>query len=179
MHQGVSLREEAKKAAGRMGGKSDRIHSGHTRAWKDLRAEIIGHFPGATNDDLGKGVLAGEERPGPQDAVTEIYALMAKNGASSVNGEVAKGMYDYLSNVTHPTLYPSRQITSWVEHPDNPGELFARLELAVGDVEKEMAVAVRAYYQVLSYVTSFYGWDRSVFDDFDAEVAKVLPHVFR
>ncbi|WP_182524289.1 hypothetical protein [Nocardioides dongkuii] len=87
-------------------------------------------------------------------------------------------MYDYLSIVTHPTLYPSRQMTEWLPHPEHLGELFAQLTLDVSDVEKEVSAAVLAFYQALSYVTSFYGWDLSVFGRFRAEVERSLPNAF-
>jgi hypothetical protein len=77
--------EQAKKAAGRMGGKEDAIHKTHEQTWKGLRAEIIGRFDGASKEDLGKGVLCAEKRPGPQDAVTDMFDLLEMNRASSIN----------------------------------------------------------------------------------------------
>jgi hypothetical protein len=170
--------EEAKKAAGRMSGKGSVSHARYEKGWADLRTEIMGRFPGVTKADLGKRLLNGEQLPGPQAAVTAMYDFLSKHGASSLDGAVAEGVYDYLSNFTHPTLYPSRQITTWVLDPAHPGEVFAQLNLSVEQIEREVTVAVLAYYQALSYVTSFYGWDRSVFDDLDAKVARMLPAAF-
>lgn len=169
--------EEAKKAAGRMGDGSE-IHQDHVQAWTQMRAEIMSRFPGSTKEAIGKGSLAGESFPSPQAAVSQMYDLLANNNASSIDGDVAKGMYDYLSNVTHPTLYPSRQMTEWLPHPNHPGELFAQLTLDVSDVEREVSAAVLAFYQTMSFVTSFYGWNRSVFDRFRAEVERSLPNAF-
>jgi hypothetical protein len=171
--------EEAKKAAGRMGGKETGIYKQQLKAYTDMRAEIVGRFGGATKEDVGKGLLCGQTRPKPHEAVIDMYALLEKTGVSTVTSEASKGMYDYLSNVTHPTLYPTRQLTQWVTHPDDPNEVVAQLSLEVSSVEREVVVAMQAYFHVISYVTSFYGWGTEVFDKLQAEWKKVLPGTFR
>jgi hypothetical protein len=113
--------EEGKKNAGRMGGKTSQGYLDAKAEYDGLKAEIVARFVGATVEDLGKYTLVGETLPRLEDAVVAMYDLFHRTLGSSIDAEAARGMYGFLSNMTHPTLYPARQLRVWVKdqaHPD-------------------------------------------------------------
>jgi hypothetical protein len=100
--------EEARKAAGRLFGKSTDVYKARDKTYKHLKAETTGRFPGTTTDDLGRWMLGGQTSAKLGEAVTWMYGLLEKHASSTVTDKMSQGIYDYLSNVTHPTLYPAR-----------------------------------------------------------------------
>jgi hypothetical protein len=170
--------EGAKMAASRMGGKESEPYIERARMWLELRAEILYRFPGATKLDLaeeGGRELAGERLISPSGGVTSMFEFLERQAGSTITERMALGMYDFLSNSTHPTLYPSRQRRLWVEHPSHPGEHVALEKVELAFVRKQAAVAVVAYYNALTYVTSYFGWSTSVCDTLTARIDKSLP----
>jgi hypothetical protein len=171
--------EEARKAAGRLGGKSTAAYRDQDKNYKDLKAEIFGRFPGVTHEDLGRWRLNGLTLAKPGQAVTWMYALLEKGAGSTVTGKMSEGIYDYLSNVTHPTLYPTRDLREWVPSPDHPDELVAILQVETDFVERQTVAAVLAFYNAMSYVTSFFGWTTEVHDQLTEAVDRLLPSALR
>ncbi len=170
--------EEAKTAADRMGGKASAPYIERAKMWRDLRADILHRFPGATKLDLSKEdgrVLAGERLPSPSSGVTAMFELLEREAGSAITAQVALGMYDFLSNATHPTLYPSRQRRVCIEHPKHPGEHVALEQVELSFVRKEATVSIVAYYNALTYVTSFFGWPTDVCNALTASIDKTLP----
>lgn len=171
--------EEAKKAAGRLGGKSSESHKEREQTYRALKAEIVGRFSGTTVDDLGRGKLGGQTMAKVGEGVTWMYELLEKKADSKITSKMAEGVYDYLSNVTHPTLYPTRDLREWVPSPDHPGELFAILRVETDFIERQTGAAVLAYYSALAYVTSFFGWNTEAIDQLAQVVDRLLPGVFQ
>ncbi|MFI6779844.1 hypothetical protein [Micromonospora sp. NPDC050276] len=167
--------EEAKKAAGRLGGKSTSLHKKLDKTYKDLKAEIVRRFPGTTPDGLSRWMLGGQTLAKPGEAVTSMYGLLEKNAGSTVTSKMSEGIYDLLSNVTHPTLYPTRELRAWVPSPDHPDELVAILHVETDFVERQTIAAVLAYYNALSYVTSFFGWSTDIHNQLTEAIDRLLP----
>jgi hypothetical protein len=170
--------EEAQMVAARMGGNESETLVARAGIRIALRSEILDRFPGASKTDLAKEggrTLAGERLISPSAGVTSMFELFERQAGSTITKRTALGMYDFLSNATHPTLYPSRQRRMWVEHPSHPGEHIALERVEVGFLKRQAAVAVVAYYNALSYVTSYFGWSRGVYDTLTARIDTVLP----
>lgn len=170
--------EEAKTAAGRMGGKSSAPYVERARMWSELRAEILDRFPGATKDDIDKKdgrELAGEQLISPSGGVTSMFELLEREVGGTITARMALGMYDFLSNSTHPTLYPSRQRRVWIEHPSHAGEHVALEMIELSFVRKQATAPVVAYYNALTYVTSYFGWPTDVCDALKSHISKTLP----
>jgi hypothetical protein len=167
--------EEARKAAGRLGGKSTDMYKERDKTYKDLRAEIVGRFPGAALDGHGRWNLGQQTLARPGEAVTWMYRLLEEHAGSMVTSKMSEGIYDYLSNVTHPTLYPTRDLREWVPSPDHPGELVAILRVETDFVERQTEAAVLAYYNALSYVTSFFGWSVEIHNQLTEAIGRLLP----
>lgn len=170
--------EGAKKAAARMGGRESQQYINRARMWLELRAEILHRFPGATKVDLAEEdgrELAGEHLVSPSGGVASMFKLLERQAGSAITEKMALGMYDFLSNSTHPTLYSSRQRRLWVEHPNHPGEHVALEKVDLGFVRKQAAVAVVTYYSTLKDVTSFFGWPTDICDTLTATIDEALP----
>ena len=167
--------EEAKKAAGRLSGKSTEQYKSRDKAYKDLKAEIGRRFPGTAPDDLSCKMLGGQTLAKPGEVVTLMYDLLARHAGSVITSKVSQGIYDYLSNVTHPTLYPTRDLEEWVPSPDHLDELVTILHVDIDFVERQTAVAVLAYYNALSFVTSFFGWNTDVHGQLTKAIDRLLP----
>lgn len=163
--------------AGRLGAKSGPIHTQAKDDYKALKRQILARFPGADAATLGRWTLGDQTLLGPEATVAWMYALAEKAGASSVGDRAALGIYGFLSNMTHPTLYPARQLRAWTDDPA-VGHPVAYLRLDLDFLERQASAAVTAFYNALSYVTSYFGWPRSVHDELTAKIDQAMPTLF-
>lgn len=173
--------EEAKKNAGRMRGKEHSSYVAANDYYRALKTEIFERFPGTTAKSLGGGrerTLAGQSLPGLEDAVRWMYELTESYGGT-IGGDTAVGIYGYLSNLTHPTLYPAQQRRKWVTDPDDSGHLVAQLQVIPGDVENEARQPLAAFYNALTYTTSYFGWPDTVVDRLTDTIDAAMPTFFR
>ncbi|GAB7007300.1 hypothetical protein JCM18899A_47750 [Nocardioides sp. AN3] len=169
--------EQAKMNAGRLGAKSGPIHMQANDDYKTLKRQILARFPSADTATLGKWTLQDQTLLGPEATVAWMYALAQKAGGSSVGDRAALGIYGFLSNMTHPTLYPARQLRAWTDDPA-AGHPVAYLKLDLDFLERQASAAVMAFYNALSYVTSYFGWPRSVHDDLTEKIDRAMPTFF-
>src|SRR3546814_4084362 len=65
--------------------------------------------------------------------------------------------------MTHPTLYPARQRREWTSDPAT-GHPVAHLRVDLGSAENEARAALAAFYNALTYTTSYFGWPTTVVD---------------
>ena len=109
--------------------------------------------------------------------MTWMYALLEGSAGSTVNDRAALGIYGFLSNMTHPTLYPARQLREWTDDSAT-GHPTAVLRLDLGFLERQASAAVVAFYNALSFITSYYGWSTAVHDDLTGKIEAKMPGVF-
>lgn len=141
--------EEAKKNAGSMGATTDPIHAQADDNYKLLKSQILTRFPGTDAETLGKRRLNGQSLLNPEATMTWMYALAEKAAGSSVGDRAALGIYGFLSNMTHPTLHPARQL---LESSDDPaaGHSVAYLRLDLDLLERQASAAVMPFYNALA-----------------------------
>jgi hypothetical protein len=163
--------EEAKKAAGRLLGKEHTEHQSQKAHFKGLREEAELVFGQEPFDERGVATIRGQQRLGP----TETVAAMLTTMGQPLADEVAVGTYDYLSNLSHPTLYPHAQM--WTVADTASGR---RVEssVTVADHGKQAQIAVVPYYETLAYVTQYNGWPSGPYDRLTAAMYRLLPGVF-
>ncbi|MCG7413458.1 MULTISPECIES: hypothetical protein [Microbacterium] len=169
--------EEAKKNAGHMHGRAHASHVHSAESYGRLKRQILARFDDASKEALGRKELHGETLPSPADAVKWMYALTEAAGGT-VTQEQASGVYGFLSNMTHPTLYPARQRRGWYSDPDH-GHRVAFLHVEMGSVEGEARAALAAFYNALNYTTSYFGWPTTVVDSLQTKIEGVIPTFFR
>lgn len=170
--------EEAKKNAGRMRDKTHPSYISANTYYKALKAEIIERFPGTTPETLGASprTLNGQSMPNLEAAVEWMYEL-TKSFGGLIDGRTATGIYGFLSNMTHPTLYPARQRREWAEDPDASHRV-AYLRVDLGSTENEARAALAAFYNALTYTTSYFGWPTDVVDELTAVIEGTMPTFF-
>lgn len=169
--------EEAKKNAGRMRGKTHESHVHAEQAYTTLKSQILARYPEATRQSLGEGTLLNQKIPGLEAAVKWMYSLTEAAGGT-ITQEQASGIYGYLSNMTHPTLYPVRQHRGWYDDSEK-GSMVAYLRVDLGSVEDEARAAIAAFYNAMTYTTSYFGWPAKVMDRLEAKIAAAIPKFFR
>lgn len=171
--------EEARKNAGRMHGKEHPSYVNANRYYKALKAEIFERFPDTTAESLGGGrhrTLAGQSLPGLEDAVRWMYELTESYGGR-IDGKTAVGIYGYLSNLTHPTLYPAQQRRGWVTDRKS-GHRVAHLRLRQDQVENEARQPLAAFYNALNYTTSYFGWPTTFVERLTERIDGTMPTFF-
>lgn len=170
--------DEAKKNAGLMHAKS---HASYVRAlayYKALKVEIRERFP--SNTELLEGrdsTVNGLQLLGPEATVGRMYALTESYGGT-IGGRAAKGIYGFLSNMTHPTLYPARQSRVWIDDP-SVGHAVAKLRINLSTTEAAARGALAAFYNALTYVTSYFGWSTETVDRLTSSIEKAIPTFFK
>lgn len=102
------------------------------------------------------------------DCVASMFARF-KSGPPVADN---RGVYDYVANVSHPTLYP--HVEMWVmEEVDGKARLVSHVTL---DEHRNRArFAIVAYCEALSYVLSYNGWPRDRHEELTATIDGVLP----
>lgn len=169
--------EEAKKNAGRMRGKTHTTHIEAAAEYRTLKNEILARFTGASKQSLGDGMLHGQKLPGLEEAVLWMYSLTEAAGGT-IDQEAASGIYGFLSNMTHPTLYTTRTRRRWHDDPEH-GHRAAYLHLEPKSAENGARAALAGFYNALTYTTSYFGWPTDVVDALEAEIASAIPAFFR
>lgn len=169
--------EEAKKNAGRMLTKAHSSYSRFAAEYRAIKRQILARFPGATPVELGEHKLSGQQLPNLEAAVVWMYELTEASGGT-IGPVAASGIYGYLSNMTHPTLYPVRQRRMWVDDPSGEGR-FANLTIDIDSIESEARAALAAFDNALRYTISYFGWPTTELDELDAVIAETIPTFFR
>ncbi len=165
----IASAEEAKKTSGRLLGQDDPEHRRQAKEVKMLRDEAATVFGESPMDDDGKLSIRGQRRLGPTETVAWLLGFMGQ----PQDRTAALGVYDYLSNLSHPTLYPHIQM--WTRE-DQAEE--ARSSMSLEDHEKMIRLAVVPYYETLSYVMSYHGWPAEPQQRLTEAMEHTLPGVF-
>jgi hypothetical protein len=161
--------EEAKKASGRLLGKTSDQHRNWAARLKALREEAELIFGKPPLDDEGGPSIRDQRRLGP----TETIVWMLSSMGQPRDKIEAAGVYDFLSNLSHPTLYPHYE--GWMR-ADDDGEVRSTMDLDAH--EKQLRLAVIPYYETLTYVMSYNRWPPAPQERLTAAMERVLPGVF-
>jgi hypothetical protein len=161
--------EEAKKTSGRLLGKTTDQHRNWAAQLKALREEAELVFGESPFDDEGRPSIRGQRRLGPTETVVWMLGFMSQPRAEAE----ASGVYDFLSNLSHPTLYPHYE--GWMRADDH-GEVRSSMDLDAH--EKQVRLAVIPYYETLTYVMSYNRWPPAPQERLTAVMERVLPGVF-
>lgn len=168
--------EEAKKNAGRMRAKTHASHLLADQHYTALKDEIIARFPGTTTAALGNRTLNGQTLPNLEAVVRWMYELTQSYGGT-IDGRAGTGIYGFLSNMTHPTLYPARERREWADDPVT-GHQVAYLCVGLGSAENAARAAIAAFYNALTYTTSYFGWPTAIIDELTAKIEETMPTFF-
>jgi len=168
--------EEAKKNAGRMHRKSHPSYKLAKQRLRRLEANVRTRFAKVEVDEDRKWAINDLSLPGPGEAVAWMYELTKSMGGTISRGSGA-GIYGFLSNKTHPTLYPARQWRVW-EEDQAAGHHVAYLRADLDVIERESRAALAAFYNALTYVTSYFDWPDNVLDELNAAFEESMPTFF-
>jgi hypothetical protein len=160
--------EEGKKTSGRLLGKTSDQHREQAEKLKLLREEAEQVFGESPMDEKGQPSIRGQRRGGPTETVIWMLGFMSQPRPATE----ATGVYDYLSNRSHPTLYLHYQ--GWALTDD--GEVRSTMDLDAH--AKQLRVAVIPYYETLSYVMSYCRWPAGPQERLTAAMEQAFPGVF-
>jgi hypothetical protein len=93
---------ERKKTTGRMLGKDGEAYLADANALKRLQEQAATVFGGPIKDTHGRDTLRGQQMPGLEDCVAWMVEFLKQAPDTADH----RGTYDYVSNISHPTLYP-------------------------------------------------------------------------
>jgi hypothetical protein len=163
--------EEAKKTSGRLLGRESVEHRAQAEKFKTLREETAAIFGEPIMDEKGRAKLKGLQLLGLEDCVAWALEFMSQ----PIAGPAGKGIYDFFSNISHPTLYPLLQM--WTVAEQN-GQMQVVSQVSVENHEKQARLAVISFYEALSYVMSYNNWPRVRHDELTEAIDRLLPGVF-
>lgn len=168
--------EEAKTVSGRLGEKSSPTHTDAAAHYRELRDRILpALFEDVTRETLAAKQLGGQQLPRPEQCVIWMYEEVHKLGVG-VTGRQGQGAYGLLSNMTHPTLYPLRQMTAWDQHAGTHAESYLALDVAF--IDKLAGAAVVPFYNAVSLLLSYMGWKSERFSAWESQIDVALPGTF-
>jgi hypothetical protein len=155
--------EERKKTSGRILGKDSDAFKGAAEEYRELQRRAKALFGSPIHDEKGAFVLRGQRRQGLEDCV--IWALTFIN-------QPTDGVYDYISNITHPTLYPHFEMWGPGEH----GEPLTS-QVTIEEHRTRAAFAIVPFLETLSFLASYNGWPRDRLDELEGVVGGLLPGI--
>jgi hypothetical protein len=159
---------ERKKTTGRMLGKDSKAYLADTNALKRLQEQAAFVFGEPIKDAHGRDTLRGQQMPGLEDCVAWMVGFL-KTAPSTADH---RGIYDYVSNISHPTLYP--HIEMW-QPAESDGQQSLVSQITLGDHERRAALAIVPFCETLSYLMSYNGWPRRIHAALMEVLDKVLP----
>jgi hypothetical protein len=169
--------EDAKAVAGRLSDKSGETYEAAASAYRNLRdEELPALFNGVSRETLGKKELEGQSLPRPEGCALWMYEEVSRIG-TGISGRQAQGVYGFLCNMTHPTLYPVRQMTDWhqVEGSDH---LESHLSLDLPFLEKLAGAAIVTHFNTASLFMSYMGWKSARHSAWEDVIERTLPGTF-
>jgi hypothetical protein len=146
---------ERKKTTGRIHGKDSDSYRADVRALKDVRERATAVFGEPIMTDDGQHIIRGQTMLGLEDCVAWMLRFIKQTPGLADH----RGIYDYLSNVSHPTLYP--HIEMW-NIDERDGEQTLVSQITIEDHEKRAALAIVPFCETLSHLMSYNGWPRRI-----------------
>jgi hypothetical protein len=157
--------EQAKRTAGHLEGKQSDLYRQEAERFSGTRKMAEQVFAESILDEDGRHQIREQHLPGLEECVGWMFGFLGQ----PLTDEAAIGVYDFLSNLSHPTIYPHAQM--W-EQPASPG-------LTIDDHERRASAAVAPFYNVLSMVTSYNGWPDTRHDELTATLDRLMPDVLK
>lgn len=167
--------ENANTAASRLGEKA--LAKPRKTAFADVRADAAEAFPGTTKEQIEGKVVAGHGYPKFLVEFTEsLFKLAEDHAGGTMTQRQANGLYTYLSNGTHPTLYVLRDMRELYEED---GATRSKLVVDVAFLEKFTLLATIGLLFTLESVRNYFGWPTSDVDDFAKAITLAFPDALK
>lgn len=155
--------EEAKKTAGHLMPKSSPDYRQRAQRFKDIQDDGRKCFDPPLAYNGNRAVLNGVQLPRPHELVISTYL----DASPQADAKSAEGVYDFLSNFTHPTLYATRELFS-VDYSGR--EPTVSVTADEEDHEKLARLAIAPFYAAFKRVTDYHRWD-------DAPLMTLTKHI--
>lgn len=169
--------QEAKTVAGRLGEKSGDTYKAAQAAYGDLRDKTLPRlFANVTRESLGTNCLDGQLRLTPEECVVLMYEKTNASPGVALSEREGKGVYGFLCNMTHPTLYPIREMTTW--HKTDDGHFESHLTLDVDFLGRLASAGVMTFFNTVSLLMSFMGWTSDKHGEWARLIDRTLPGAF-
>ncbi|MBA3807635.1 MAG: hypothetical protein H0X28_04445 [Solirubrobacterales bacterium] len=175
-----AYREELKSAEeAKMNGGSlfPRDHEEYLRVsalFKRVTAEIEAAFPGGWTENADQQrLLNGQALQGPEAGVVW---LLEEYLSHTLERDVARGSYGYLSNLSHPTLYRIAGVWSTEERE---GQAVPVLNVGLQDHDDQSKMAVAAFYEILAAVINYHGWPGQQHRALTEAIDRLLPGLLK
>lgn len=164
----IASAEEAKKVAGRLSGKDHKSHELRTTRYVKLRETAAEIFGGPVTDEDGRIVIGGQRLTRLHDCCTWALELTMKPNAS----QDWRGIYDFLSNITHPTLYPVAELWTVDESGAEPK---VAVTTTLDDHDRKARIVALLFYKALAQVALYNNWPMTRVDRLADAIAATLP----
>jgi hypothetical protein len=164
--------EFAKMNAGRLLGKNSAEHQDRRKVFKTLQADTARCLPEPVTDGDGNPLLLDQQLPGPEEMFVRMHRFLNPGQSEPVS----RGVYGLLSNYTHPTAYPTRELFGVVE--DESGRKTPRKLDDVEHHDRLIQAVIVPFYSALAYVMSYHGWPGERLNGFADRIDCVFPGIF-
>jgi hypothetical protein len=162
--------EEQKKTSGRLLGKESQGYRDSAAAFRRLREEARAVFGDPIADEDGRATLRGQQMPGLEECVAWMFGFVKSDPPAAD----LRGIYDYISNSSHPTMYT--HIDMW-EMADVDGSEQVVSQVTTEEHATRARIAVVPFYEALSCVMSYNGWPRDRHEELTTVLDELLPGV--
>jgi hypothetical protein len=153
----LSSHVEYKKTIGRLAGKQSDEYKQAGEALKGLRKEAGDAFGEKVVDEAGVHRIRGASMPGLEDCV----ALFISKLMTDAPIPDARGVYDRISNLCHPTSYTHAERWKVVDHE---GEQRLASNVGATDHDRPARLAMAAFCQAVKHLASYNGWEHTQLD---------------
>lgn len=164
----------AKAASGRMGTIHDPIYMDHAAKYRRLRQEVAAHF-NETGKNVERGVIGGDSAVDLTAGVANMFATMQRAG-SSISEREARGIYEFLSSLTHPTLYSVRQMEEFSRRPD--GTVRSTISVDAPFLSNLVRVGILSFWGALGAVAAYYGRGQDKVRSIEPQLDALMPGFF-
>jgi hypothetical protein len=148
---------EYKKTIGRLAGKQSDEYKQAGEALKDLRKEAEDAFGEKVVDEAGVHRIRGASMPGLEDCVASLISkLMADAPIPD-----ARGVYDLVSNLCHPTSYTHAERWKVVDHE---GKQSLASNVGATDHDRPARLAMAAFCEAVKHLVSYNEWEHTQLD---------------
>jgi hypothetical protein len=161
--------EHAKITAGHLVGKTHPEYLDRVANWKEVKADVARVFPAPTADDTGRPQLLGYVLPRPEAIVVASYGRLTP----PLPEKQRQGVYDFLSNHVHPTIYTTRELFRPAVAAD--GSKTAELSLDPEYHSKLARLTIAPFHFALAHVLAYHGWPDDHLKLLEEDIEVALP----